>query len=195
MREIQELFVQFLSLPDTHSFVKDAVSRLSAAEAAPQSAFGSLSPPRKSQGSNPLTPESSPQAHESKGKRDRRASDRLTVTTRDLNDSPRSPRRLPKSPKKGGGRTPQRSPKRSSRAGGKSLGKAVGERRGGSVIKQFFFPNGAPISPTTQKRDNTTMGKIFRGKAQGLTIDEFIPVAELFWNLGDFVQFSAEFLR
>ncbi len=154
MPGLQDLFLQFLSLPETAVFLGAAIGELSAGKSSP-----ATSPSASAEAKGCSTPEP----------RRKRASDHLRVAVT------RSPtRNIPKSPKKSPGR------RSAGRAG------ADGKNSRGSLIKRFYFPNGAPISPTTHKRESVTMEKLFNGRVQGLTREEFFPVTTGFCGLSSY---------
>ena len=151
MPVLQDLFLQFLSLPETAvlwarpwaNFPR-APARLSTSPMTPAEVKGCSTPePRR-----------------------KRATDHLRVAVA------RSPtRNIPKSPKKSPGR------------GAAGRKRTDGKNPRGSLIKRFYFPNGAPISPKTHKRESVTMEKLFNSGEQGLTREDFFSVTTGFCGL------------
>ncbi|GAB5372540.1 hypothetical protein AAMO2058_001674400 [Amorphochlora amoebiformis] len=135
---VQELFMQFLSLPDTGNAIRLQIAGFKA------NAEGNSSSSSDGIFSHPVR--------------------------ESLQLPPRSP-------------TSSRASSRRTSPDIKSMRK---QQKRGSRIKQFYFPEGQPISPQSNLRDRITIQNLFHGHPNGLTQEEFLPVTRGFCNLSSY---------
>eukprot|EP00466_Bigelowiella_natans_P013916 jgi/Bigna1/77802/fgenesh1_pg.50_\ len=149
---IQNLFMQFLSLPGTGLLVRSKLRSLRNTDGQAE---------KENQNKNfDLTVASSSSSMDS-----------LRIPSR---NNLRTPLNVPRSPT-------------SSRASSRRSSPDFKGMRRGSKIKQFYFPEGPPISPQTNRRDTITMKSFFKNHDDGgLTEEDFFSITTSFCGMSSY---------